>query len=250
MPRLILRVFTMFNKLQVLGSDLAAYLGMSLNKSASVADTAEALGMLERVEAFGGAMIRLGGQSDGSYCIPDELEGITRCFSPGVGPSSEFEFDLAKRDIQVSLADASVVEPPLTHPNFRFQRCHIASYSDCDRKLLSMDDWYDLDCGEDFGGDLLLQMDIEGSEYEVIHAMSESLLKKFRIIVVEYHHLNQLRHASMCSFMKSAFAKLHKHFAVCHVEPNFAAGTFCFKGRRHPRLLEVSYLRKDHWRSA
>lgn len=239
----------MFDKFLGLVSDLGAHAGISLNKAALSVDTAESLKMLEPVDGFRGAMIRLGGHADGSYCIPDDLKGITHCFSPGVGPSSAFELDVAKRDIQVALADASVSEPPLAHPNFRFRPCFIASYSDSDRRLLSINDWCALEYGESIDGDLLLQMDIEGSEYEVIHAMSEVLLSKFRIIVVEYHHLNQLRHATMCAFMKSAFAKLSKRFVVCHVEPNFSAGTFWFQGKRHSRLLEVTYLRKDRWDS-
>ena len=40
---------------------------------------------------------------------------------------------------------------------------------------------------------LLLQMDIEGAEYESIIATSESTLKKFRIIVIEFHNLDYLR---------------------------------------------------------
>ena len=239
---------SMFDKLLSLISDLAAGVGVSLSKSASLGNTAEALDMLKPTEGFRGAIIRLGGHADGSYCIPDDLNGITHCFSPGVGPSSAFEFDLANRDIKVSLADANVQEPPKTHPNFRFHRYHIASFTDRQRKFLSMDDWHILDCGEEISGDHLLQMDIEGCEYEVIHAMSESLLKRFRIIVIEYHNLNQLRHGSMCFFMKSAFAKLNKHFQVCHVEQNFTAGTFWFNGGRQSRLLEVSYIRKDRWR--
>lgn len=237
----------MFEKFVGLVSDLGAHAGISLNKAALSVDTAESLEMLEPVEGFRGAMIRLGGHDDGSYCIPDDLEEIAHCFSPGVGPSSAFEFDLAKRGIPVSLADASVPGPTLTHPNFRFRRSYIASYSDSDRRLLSINDWCALECGGMIEGDLLLQMDIEGNEYEVIHAMSEALLQKFRIIVVEYHHLNQLRHATMCAVMKSAIAKLSKHFVVCHAEPNFSAGTFWFQGKRHPRLLEVTYLRKDRW---
>ena len=29
-------------------------------------------------------LIRIGGDGDGSYLVPDDLEGITACFSPGV----------------------------------------------------------------------------------------------------------------------------------------------------------------------
>lgn len=39
-------------------------------------------------------------------------------------------------------------------------------------------------------GDLLLQMDIEGAEYDVIPNVEPSLLRRFRILVIEFHKLD------------------------------------------------------------
>jgi hypothetical protein len=36
-------------------------------------------------------LIRLGGETDGAYLIPDDLEGVSALFSPGVAESSSFE---------------------------------------------------------------------------------------------------------------------------------------------------------------
>ena len=41
-------------------------------------------------------LIRIGGKSDGAYLVPDDLEGIDSCFSPGVCNSKRFEDHLAK----------------------------------------------------------------------------------------------------------------------------------------------------------
>ena len=38
-------------------------------------------------------LIRIGSPADGGYLIPDDLEGIRFCFSPGVAHSSAFELD-------------------------------------------------------------------------------------------------------------------------------------------------------------
>ena len=40
--------------------------------------------------------IRIGGENDGGYIVPNDLEGIKYCFSPGVGNLSKFENDLSK----------------------------------------------------------------------------------------------------------------------------------------------------------
>lgn len=40
--------------------------------------------------------------------------------------------------------------------------------------------------------DLMLQMDIEGSEYEVLLDLDDDLLRRFRIMVIEFHDLDEL----------------------------------------------------------
>jgi hypothetical protein len=224
-------------------SDAFSVVGFNLSKGAEDGLAKRALELIRPTVDL--PMIRLGGSEDGSYEVPDDLLGITHCFSPGVGPSSAFELDLAKRGIQVFMADASVDGPAARHPNFRFRKDHVASYSDTDNRLVSIDDWVGASLIEPENGDLLLQMDIEGAEYEVIHSMSEALLKRFRILAIEFHHLNQLRHGIMCGYMKSAVEKLLKHFKVCHSESNLAAGTFKVGSSRFARLCEVSFIRKD-----
>jgi hypothetical protein len=49
-------------------------------------------------------LIRIGATADGGYLIPDDLEDIRYCFSPGVAQSSAFEADLASRGIESFMA--------------------------------------------------------------------------------------------------------------------------------------------------
>jgi hypothetical protein len=39
-------------------------------------------------------LIRIGGDQDGAYLVPDVLQGIRACFSPGVNNTKSFEDDL------------------------------------------------------------------------------------------------------------------------------------------------------------
>jgi hypothetical protein len=58
-------------------------------------------------------LIRVGYDNDGGYLVPDDLEGIAACFSPGVGDRAFFETDLLDRfNIPSYLADKSVDGPP------------------------------------------------------------------------------------------------------------------------------------------
>ena len=56
-------------------------------------------------------LIRLGPAGDGGYLVPDDLEGIEACFSPGVGGSFGFEHDCAQLGMQAFLLFPSQIIP-------------------------------------------------------------------------------------------------------------------------------------------
>ena len=60
-------------------------------------DAADVLRLIERLQPqnCGKEMIRIGGDFDGGYLVPNDLEGIQYCFSPGVSNKSSFEDHLA-----------------------------------------------------------------------------------------------------------------------------------------------------------
>ena len=59
----------------------------------TAAPTAEVVEVFEllKPKASKTPLIRIGGDIDGSYLVPDDLDGITACFSPGVGEGGEEE---------------------------------------------------------------------------------------------------------------------------------------------------------------
>ena len=135
-------------------------------------------------------LIRLGPKGDGGYLIPDDLEGIMGpCFSPGVDKICGFEKDCAEKGIKVFMADYSVNKPPEENIHFNFNKKFIGLPKSFE--FLSMDEWVK-ENSLDSNSDLMLQMDIEGYEYEAFFGMSQSLLQRFRIIIVEFHFLNKL----------------------------------------------------------
>ena len=65
-------------------------------------------------------LIRVGPEGDGGYLVPDTLENIGYCFSPGVDYVAGFEADLSNRGIPSFMADYSVSAPPVDNPHFHF----------------------------------------------------------------------------------------------------------------------------------
>ena len=87
-------------------------------------DPADLLQFVERLfpQSCGKELIRIGGDGDGGYLIPDDLGGIEYCFSPGVSNKCSFEEHLANLGIRSFLADYSVTAPPLARPEFTFDK--------------------------------------------------------------------------------------------------------------------------------
>jgi hypothetical protein len=190
---------------------------------------------------------RFGPKSDGGYLIPDDLEGIQRCYSPGVSNESGFEFDLAERGIDVYMADGSVDAPQLNHQRFHFLKSHIGSFPhEVDGiEFTTLSKWIKRTSSFEDKGDLLLQMDIEGFEYEVIYNLDWEIQKRFRIIVLELHDLQQLQSQFGFKIISQCLRKLTVTHDVVHLHANKIAGFFKIQDFNVPRLLEVTLLRKD-----
>jgi hypothetical protein len=94
-------------------------------------------------------------------------------------------------------------------------------------------------------GDLILQMDIGGAEWHVFLNVSEEILSRFRIIVVELHSLNRLVDTIGFNLMFAVLDRLLRQFHVVHIHPNNVAPPLNAKGLTIPRCLEMTFLRRD-----
>lgn len=200
-----------------------------------------------RVTPVGRNLIRVGPDRDGGYLVPDDLAGIPHCFSPGVSDCSDFELDLAGRGIEVFMADRSVDGPAAKHPRFHFEKKFLASLDAPEDGLMTLDEWYRQCLGPVTvqSPDAILQMDIEGAEYEVIQNVSETLLQRFRIIIVEFHRLHQLLDRYSFGWMSRVFRKLLRNHSVVHLHPNNGRRTIEYSGVEIPFTMEFTFLRKD-----
>lgn len=187
-------------------------------------------------------LIRLGSKRDGGYLVPNDLAGIEACFSPGVGCSSSFEKDCADRGMKVFLADGFVEKPRLDHELFHFTRKNIGILTN--DNCMTIDDWVSLSL-PDSQGDLLLQMDIEGFEYEVLLGMSDKLLKRLRIIAIEFHYLDGLRNKLFFKLISRMFEKLLQTHTCVHNHPNNYQGSVKMEDIEIPIVTELTFLRND-----
>lgn len=193
-----------------------------------------------KVYDLGHPLIRIGPKGDGGYLVPDLLKNIKVCFSPGVGKIYGFEIELLKRGIKVYMVDNSVEKPNITYKNFEFIKKNIGSYDD--NIIMTLDSLVKYST---IKKNFLLQMDIEGDEYSAINSLSESNLKKFKIMIIEFHHFEQILTKVGYKVIENVLKKILKYFDVAHIHPNNCCGSFKIQNIIIPSTLEVTFLRKD-----
>lgn len=216
--------------------------GFLLEKTADPASVAE---FIQRFKSkmVSVDLIRIGGSGDGGYLVPNDLEDITHCFSPGVDYTANFENELVERlGIKCFMADASVDAPPIKNPGFDFEPLFLGA-RDGDG-FTTLTSWMNEKVPAD-DKDMLLQMDIEGFEYDVLIETELETLRRFRVMVFEFHDMEKLFNAAFQRTIVSVFEKLYKAFSIVHVHPNNCCGTVSYAGLDVPKAFEVTFLRND-----
>ena len=186
-------------------------------------------------------LIRIGGESDGGYLIPDDLDEVEICFSPGVSNTADFELALANRGIKCFLADYSVDSAPVQHSLFRFDKKFLGNADN--QMYMTLESWVSQYAPNQ--NELILQMDIEGDEYRVLHFSSLELLRKFRIMTIEFHKLDALCDRFGFEFINLTFCKLLNVFDVVHIHPNNYHRCTSYGKYEIPPVVEFTFLRKD-----
>lgn len=190
--------------------------------------------------------VRIGGPSDGGYECPERVwSQVDALFSPGVSLVSNFEYEFALNGIPCFLADASIDAPSLTHPNFQFRKAWISSRPIDDNEFLSLAKWIEIS-GYAASGNLALQMDIEGSEWEVILSTPRTTLEQFAFIISEFHYLQTSLSRESLKTVREAWGKLLDTHVPVWIHPNNGDFAIPFGSRsRIPALLEVCLVRRD-----
>lgn len=186
-------------------------------------------------------LIRIGGETDGGYLVPNDLEGIEACFSPGVSRCADFELDLARRGVHCFLADYSVDAPPVSHSLIHFEKTFLGQIDDS--RHTTLESWV----AREAPGrrEFILQMDIEGGEYPVIVDTSSETLRKFRILVIEFHEMESLYDKYGFNLINLTFKKILKDFEVVHIHPNNYRKPVVYGKYEIPPYMEFTFLRKD-----
>lgn len=196
------------------------------------------------------ALVRLGGNKDGSYVIPDCLDDVDGIVSLGCGQNILFEEEFFSRTgLKAVIVDSQDNFPlNFTSAPHTFIHGWIGDFvHPIDKQIPIFDLIQVLSITGNSGlKNGVLKIDIESSEYSLLLRTDSEILRKFKIIIIEFHRLNEIKISSnFRRFVDEIMRKLANDFVICYFHPNNAVDYFKVNNTYFPSCIEVTFLRKE-----
>lgn len=200
--------------------------------------------LLEPRKAAGHEKIRVGSAGDGGYIQLDDYSNISAAISFGIYNDDNWDLAVARMGIPVFQFDHTIEKAPSTHPLLHFDRKKAAPTASADSVTIA-----DLVAAHSklSAPDLILKMDIEGSEWDVLDNSSSESLLKFSQIICEFHGLARLNEAPFHARAMRVFHKLAQQFSVFHVHANNNGDICNLANVAVPSTLEVSFANRARY---
>ena len=190
-------------------------------------------------------LTRAGSEKDGGYVLLDKDYKHAFLISGGISNDNNFEIALASLGAQVHQVDYSIVSPPLEHPRLSFSAKRIVGENSKKSKFdVTLDELVgqvpDSDVSE-----LLLKLDIEGSEWEIFETSKS--LNSFSQIFLELHYLDRLSNPKYAMSSIKALERLLDRFFPVFISGNNCCGFVNLGGFAVPRVLELTLLNREFY---
>ena len=182
---------------------------------------------------------RFGNLFDGGYVMVKDFSDTDCLITLGVGSDISCDAEIAKEISKVHFYDHTVSSLPESVPNSTHFREKIG-YGDS--KEVSLEETLKR---IQASGEIVLKMDIEGSEWEVLKKTTS--LSSFKQIVIELHGLHQIIDLNRFVEMSLALAKIHKSHGPVHIHANNYAPVTIVGNSFLPDVIEVTYLSRSKY---
>ena len=203
----------------------------------------EIIKVITPMNVCGAEKIRIGGEGDGGYVMLDPGKGGI-AYSLGVSWNAPWDLEMARRGFTVYQYDGSIDQEPDKHPNIFFHKCFVGAHESNGRPCKSFKQILAENQHQN-EKNLILQMDIEGAEWEVFEELSAEDLLRFSQIIVELHevHLHVYKYA-LLSKIRRTHTPIHVHYNNYVRDVILSQrNSLIYSGS----LIEVSYVRTcDH----
>jgi hypothetical protein len=184
-------------------------------------------------------LIRVGGDTDGGYYVPEEIFSIDVLISPGIGPTIDFDRAFIDKKIHTILIDKHCSHDLSNLNNVELIQSYLApELQESMGGFISLEKVIDRYAAS--ANLVALQMDIEGAEWEILDLMPKNYLDRINYIVVELHDFWGLIDRELHIEKARVINKLLKNYDVCYAIENSISKSIPFKGYYIPEMVELT----------
>jgi hypothetical protein len=195
-------------------------------------------------------LIRLGGQADGGYLVPDQIKKTHFLFSIGCDDKINFEIDYLKNNYFYN-SKVFIIDPKKCRiklpKNIFFINSFACSYNFNLKKNNNRSSYVSVN---DFikknykNFKYVLQIDCEGYEFEIIKSLENKILSRAEVIVIECHFNALLKISEGLIIINSFLRKILISHQIIHIHPNNALDNLIINGISVPRYCEITFVKK------
>ncbi len=189
--------------------------------------------------------VRVGRPHDGGYVMVDDFSETKTIYSCGINDDVSWDLDMTTHsEAEIYMYDHTIAGLPQDHAKFHFFRTGITGIYDQQHPELETLPRLLEKNGHKDDYNILLKMDIEGSEYGVFSEIDRETLLHFSQIVIEFHSLFSRELENVICYTLDQLNATHQ---LVHVHANNCDVAVCHGGKMLPKTLEATYLRKNRY---
>jgi hypothetical protein len=187
--------------------------------------------------------VRIGRDHDGGYIMCQDLIAGNIAYSFGINDDVSWDMDMARRGFDVFMYDHTISKLPENDDHFNFFRTGITGHEETE-ELKTLKTLVERN-GHSNNIDMILKMDVEGSEWDVFSSIDDDLLVRFSQIVIEIHNFESISDNTLYSKMEKSLTKLQTYFAPVHIHANNFCDLFIIDGIFVPPVFEITYVARS-----
>jgi len=179
-------------------------------------------------------IVRVGPEGDGGYSIANYFHNIEVC---SLGIENEIEKDtfFSAKGISVYAYDNSIEQYPIIDNRIQFEKLTVSGEPGIN--CISLDEIV-----EKTQKNLIMFIDIEGSEWQALNGMSLDYFNKIDQLIIEFHNLDSIFTEGGDSYFKLSVLNKLMFFKPIFVNANNWTRQLNVDGYKVPTTLEVTYV--------
>lgn len=178
---------------------------------------------------------RMGSHYDGGYVVINDFSESDYLISFGIADNVDFENSMSQLVSGMDLYDYSIDHVPQHLNKYTFYKERVGANNDHIFNRAPSNK------------DLILKIDIEGSEWSFFESLSDEKINRFRQIMLEIHWGIENDEIFSPDIRLDVLNKINKTHQIIAIHPNNYAGIVSINGVFLPQVIELTFLRKSDY---